>query len=82
MISKFTDKYKFTTNLNLSEENLEVVKQAKLLGVIISDGFKWDKITEYMVKKAYSRMELPRKVAEYTNSIEDKGEICIGPGKS
>ena len=37
MLSKFTDKYRFTINLNLSEKNLEVVKQAKLMGVIISD---------------------------------------------
>ena len=55
MIFNFTDKYKFTTNLNLNDENLEVVKQAKLLGVMISDDLKWDKNTEYLVKKAYSR---------------------------
>ena len=30
-IFNFTDKYKFTTNLNFNDENLEVVKQAKLL---------------------------------------------------
>ena len=40
MIFNFTDKYKFTTKLNLNDENLEVVKQAKLLGVIISDDLK------------------------------------------
>ena len=43
MIFNFTDKYKFTTNLNLNDEKLEVVNQAKLLGVIISDDLKWDK---------------------------------------
>ena len=37
MIFNFTDKYKFTTNLNLNDENLEVVKQAKLLGVMCND---------------------------------------------
>ena len=57
MIFNFTDKYKFKTNLNLNDENLEVVKQAKLLGVMISDDLKWDKNTDYLVKKAYSRME-------------------------
>ena len=51
MIFNFTDKYKFTTNLNSNDENLEVVKQAKLFGVIISDDLKWDKNTEYLVKK-------------------------------
>ena len=59
----------------MNDENLEVVKQAKLLGVMISDDLKWDKNTEYLVKKAYSRMEFLRKVAEFTKSIEDKREI-------
>ena len=77
MIFNFTDKYKFTTNLNLNDENLEVVKEAKLLGVMISDDLKCDKNTEYLVKKAYSRMELLRKVAEFTKSIEDKGKMYI-----
>ena len=77
MIFNFTDNYKFTTNLNLNDEKLEVVNQVKLLGVIISDDLKWDKNTEYLVKKAYSRMELLRKVAEFTKSIDDKMEIYI-----
>ena len=73
MIFNFTDKYKFTANLKLNDEKLEVVNQAKLLGLIISDDLKWDKNTEYLVKKAYSRMELLRKVAEFTKSIDDTG---------
>ena len=56
----------------MNDENLEVVKQAKLLGVMISDDLK---NSEYLVKKAYSRMEFLRKVAEFTKSIEDKREI-------
>ena len=36
--------YKFTTNLNLNGEKFEVVNQAKLLGVVISDDLKWDRI--------------------------------------
>ena len=54
-----------------------VGKQATLLVVMISDELKWDKNTEYLVKKAYSGMELVRKVAEFTKSIEDKREIYI-----
>ena len=52
MIFNFTEKYKFTTRLTLNNEHLEVVKQAKLLGVLISDDLKWDLNTDYLVKKA------------------------------
>ena len=41
------DLFLATTNLNINVENLEVVKHAKFLGVIISDDHKWDKNTEY-----------------------------------
>ena len=51
MISNFTDKYQFWTNIDLNDENLEVVKQAKILGIMISDDLKLDKNTEYLVKK-------------------------------
>ena len=77
MLFNFTDNYKFTTRLELNSENIEVVNQAKLLGVIITDDLKWDKNTEYLVKKAYSRMQLLRKVSEFTTSVEDKKEIYI-----
>ena len=51
MIFNFSKKYKFTTSLQIDEETLEVVDQAKLLGVIITNDLKWDKNTEYLVKK-------------------------------
>ena len=77
MIFNFTDKYKFTTKLELNGEILDVVKEAKLLGVIITDDLKWDRNTDYIVKKAYKRMELLRKVANFSNSIEDKTDIYV-----
>ena len=52
MIFNFTEKYQFTTRLKLNDDNLEVVRQAKLLGVIISDNLKWDENTSYLVKKS------------------------------
>ena len=47
----------------------------QLWGVIISDDLKWDRNNEYLVEKAYSRIELLRKVAEFTKSIEDEKEM-------
>ena len=42
MIFNFTENYQFTTRLEMNSENLEVVSQAKLLGVIITNDLKWD----------------------------------------
>ena len=77
MIFNFTNDHKFTTSLQVGEETLEVVDQAKLLGVLITNDLKWDQNTTYLVKKAYSRMELLRKVAEFTTSVEDKRKMYV-----
>ena len=77
MIYNFTNNYNFTTRQELNNENLEVVEKAKLLGVIITNDLKWDENTNNLVKRANARLELLRKVASFTNSIEDKKSIYI-----
>ena len=77
MIFNFTNKYKFTTRLELNDENIEVVPKTKLLGVILTNDLKWDENTLSLVQRANGRMELLRKVAKFTTSIDDKKEIYI-----
>ena len=48
---------------NLNDENLKVVEQTKLLDIILSDTSSGIIILNAWWKKAYSRMELLRKVA-------------------
>ena len=62
IIFNFTEKYQFATRLELNGQNLEIMNQAKLLGVIITNDLKWDANTDYLVKRANKRMELLRKV--------------------
>ena len=77
MIFNWTDNYQFTTKLKLNEEDIEVIDETKLLGVMISNDLKWEKNTQYLVQKANKRMELLRKVASFTTSMEEKKEIYI-----
>ena len=51
MIFNFTKQYQFTTQLTVNNINIEVVNEAKLLGVILTNDLKWDKNTEYITKK-------------------------------
>ena len=41
MLFNFTENHQFTTSLKLNGETLDVVQQAKLLGVIISNDLKY-----------------------------------------
>ena len=65
MIFNFTNKYQFATRLEANDENIEIVEKTKLLGVIISSDLKWEENTNSLVKRAYGRMQLVRKVASF-----------------
>ena len=77
MIFNFNHDYQFTTNLQIDENKLELVEEKKLLGVIVSNDLTWEKNTRYIIKRANSRLELLRKMSEFSNSIEDKRLIYI-----
>ena len=71
MIFNFTKNYPFATRLKLNNQSIETVKSTRLLGTIISDDLSWDLNIRNIVKKANSRMELLRRVANFGASIED-----------
>ena len=61
--------------MNLNDENLDIVRISKLLGVVISDNLKWEENTTSLVKRANARMELLRKVASFTTNREEEKRI-------
>ena len=75
MVFNFTKKRKFSTCLILNNKNIETVKEIKLLGTLITDDLKWGKNSKFLVKRAYSRMELLRQMANFTKSTKDKMHI-------
>ena len=77
MVFNYTDNYQFSTRLKLESENLEIVKHARLLGVVISNDLTWDKNTEDLVKRANARLELLRKVASFGTLMDERNNICI-----
>ena len=75
MIFNFSKNHQFSTRLELENEILEIVKETKLLGTIISDNLKWDKNTENIVKKCNKRMELLRRVSSFGASGDELKNI-------
>ena len=58
IIFNFTQNFQFTTRLTMEGKNLDIVEHTKLLGLIVSNDLSWSKNTQYLVKRANSRMEL------------------------
>ena len=75
MVFNFIKTKQFSTHITLNGKVIETVKEMKLLGTIITDDMKWTKNTKYLVKRAYSRMELLRKITEFTKFSKEKMHI-------
>ena len=54
----FNTSYKndFSPKLNIDGVMLEVVKEMKLLGVIVTNDLKWHQNTQHITGKAYKRL--------------------------
>ena len=77
MIFNFTRNYQFSTRLTMEGHKLETVQEAKLLGTIVSNDLKWDKNTDFIVKKANKRLELLRKISFFGANLDDMKNIYI-----
>ena len=72
MVFNFSRKNKFSTQLSLKNDKIELIKETKLLGTFITDDLRWNKNTAEIVKKAYRRMQLLHKAANYTRNISSQ----------
>ena len=77
MIINFCTSYQFKTRLTIRNSLLEQVNQTKLLGVIIEDDLSWAANTKLLLKKAFSRMIILRKLVEFEVSKTDMITIYI-----
>ena len=65
MVFNFTDNHQFTTRLQLKGENIEIVKQMKILGTIVTDKMSWDDNCQHLIKKVNARMQLLRNILSF-----------------
>ena len=77
MIFNFTNSHQFTSQVKIESENIEIIKQTKLLGVIVSDSLSWDSNTMQLIKRANSRMRLLHKLVEFGVAVPDLVNIYV-----
>ena len=52
----------FTPKIKLSDQSLQMVEETRLLGLIVCNDFKWSSNTDHIVKKAYKRLWILRRL--------------------
>ena len=77
MIINFTRNYQFNTRLSLEGNPLKQVNETKLLGLVLSDNYKWQSNTSFIVRKAYKRMTILQKLYAFNVPEEELLEIYI-----
>ena len=55
IIFNFSRNHKFTTDILLKNQRIEIVEQAKLLGLILTSDLKWNENTNYLVKDGHAK---------------------------
>ena len=56
---------------------MEIVSQTKLLGVMINNTLTWNANTQYLVKRANSRLRLLHKLVSFSVPVSDLINIYI-----
>ena len=77
MVINFSKKHQFATRVYLENQLLEIVSETKLLGCIITSDLKFEKNTEYIIKKAYTRMSILHRLYSFNLPVDDLVHIYI-----
>ena len=77
MIFNFSKKYQFITKLNVDSANIEMVREATLLGTVITDKLSWDRNTEELAKQGFKRMQLLNAAAAFNSNRNDLKDIYL-----
>ena len=77
MCFNFTNKYQFTTRINMEGQTLPILDKTRLLGVVITNDLKWSENTRDLVKRGNCRMEIMRKLVPFHPPTEDMKTIYI-----
>ena len=56
---------------------LDIVDYTKLLGLIVSSDLSWSRNTQYIIKRANSRLELLRRISNFSAPMKDLVQIYI-----
>ena len=71
-------KYDFLPKVTIDgENNLEVVEEMKLLGVIIQSNMKWNSNTQNLCKRGYQRLWMLRNLVKHGAGITDLLDVYI-----
>merc|ERR1712079_358878 len=77
MIFNFSTNKQFSTDITVNGEVIETVKEARLLGTIISNDLKWEANTNYLVQDSNKRLRLLHNASKFTRNKQHLKQIYM-----
>ena len=77
MIFNFSTNKQFCTDIRVNGEVIETVKEARLLGTIISNDLKWEANTQFLVKDSNKRLRLLHNAYKFTRNKQHLKQIYM-----
>ena len=75
MLFNTSKKRDFTPKLKINNEEIYVVDELKLLGVMITNDLKWNSNTSYITKKGYKKLWILRRLKTFGATQEELKDI-------
>ena len=77
MLFNHSKKYDFHPKCSLEGNDIELVEEMKILGIIVTSNLKFNKNTDFMIKRAYKRMWMIRRLKNLGASNTQLKDIYI-----
>ena len=77
MIFNFSTNKQFSTDITVNGEVIETVKEARLLGTIISNDLKWEANTNYLVQDSNKRLRLLHNASKFTRNKQHLKQVYM-----
>ena len=77
MIFNFSKNLQFNTRLTLEGDNLDQVKETRLLGLVLRDDLSWKSNTAELTRRAFSRMLILKNLVKFDVPLADLVQIYI-----
>ena len=77
MLFNLCKKYDFQPEMNIDGVIIDIMKEMKLLGVMISDDLRWHANTAHITKKAYARLWLLRRLKKMGASRQTLVDVFL-----
>ena len=72
--------FDFMPSFHLANEEIQLIEEMKILGVVLSSDLKWNANTHHIVTNAFKRVWMLRRLKALGTALPELKDVYIRPG--